>query len=74
MHEESIDHHLRQALSHLEIALNQSIHAVLENQDAKKEVAPKWESFLGQFMHLLREKGKKSRTNPLSWISFAKLR
>jgi hypothetical protein len=74
VHEQSIDHHLREALTHLEMALNESIRTVLENQDAKKEIAPKWENFLGQFFGMVKEKGKKSRINLLAWVSFAKIR
>jgi hypothetical protein len=74
VHEESIDFHLKEALIHLETALNQSIRTVLENEGAQKEIAPKWEHFLGQFFGMIKEKGKKARVNPLGWISFAKLR
>jgi hypothetical protein len=70
----SVDNHLNQALSHLEAALNESIRTVLENQDAKKEIAPKWVHFLAQFFGMAKEKGKKSRMNLLGWISFAKIR
>jgi hypothetical protein len=34
----------------------------------------KWEKFIGDFFHLVREKGKKSRINLLGWINFSKLR
>jgi hypothetical protein len=74
LHEESIDFHLGEALHHLETALNQSIHSVLENEGAKKEIAPKWEHFFGQFIGMVKEKGKKARVNPLAWISFSKIR
>jgi len=72
--EQSIDTHLMEALIHLEAAMNESIRTVLENQSAKKEIAPKWEHFLGQFYGMVKEKGKKSSINLLSWISFAKIR
>lgn len=71
---QSIDFHLQEALSHLEIAINQSIHTVLENESARKDIGQKWEKFLGEFYGRVKEKGKKSRINLLSWISFAKLR
>lgn len=70
----TIDDHLNEALRHLESAVNQSIHAVLNNEDARKETGQKWERFLGQFYGLVKEKGKQSRVNLLSWISFAKIR
>lgn len=69
-----IDHHLKEALTHLESAINQSIHTVLENEQARKDIGRKWEQFLGEFYGLVKEKGKKSRVNLLSWISFAKIR
>ncbi|KZE72433.1 hypothetical protein [Paenibacillus jamilae] len=74
MSEQNIDNHLREALAHLEMALNQSVRSVLENDSAKKEIGLKWERFLGEFMGQIREKGKKSRLNLLSWISFPRIR
>ncbi|TDF93038.1 hypothetical protein [Paenibacillus piri] len=74
MTEQNIDTHLREALSHLELALNQSVRCVLENDSAKKEIGLKWEQFLGEFIGLVREKGKKSRLNLLSWITFPRMK
>ncbi|TXK84416.1 hypothetical protein FU659_08970 [Paenibacillus sp. N3.4] len=72
--EQNVDFHLREALSHLETALNQSIRSVLENDDTKKEIGLKWEKFLGAFIGQVREKGKKSRLNLLGWITFPRNR
>jgi hypothetical protein len=74
LHEESIDFHLREALSHLDAALDQSIRSVVEHEGAQKEIAPQWEHFFGQFIGLAKDKGKKARVNPLRWISFGKIR
>lgn len=74
MTEQNIDFHLREALAHLETALNQSVRTVLENDGAKKEIGLKWENFLGEFMSQVREKGKKSRINLLNWIAFPRIR
>ncbi len=74
MEEQDIDYHLREALSHLETALNQSVRMMLENSGAKKQIGVKWEGFLGQFLGQVREKGKKSGINLLSFISFPRLR
>jgi hypothetical protein len=74
MEEQSIDDHLRQALLHLETALDSSVRIVSENEGAKKEMGLKWEGFLGEFLHLVRDKGRKSRINLLGWINFSKLR
>lgn len=74
MQSHTVDSHLKEALTHLETAMNISIHTVLENESARKEIGQKWEQFLGQFYGLVKEKGKKSRINMLSWISFAKIR
>lgn len=68
--ENKIEYHIRQALSHLEIAMDQSIGQVLEDNGAKDAVGMKWQHFLGEFMNLVREKGKQSRMNLLSWVSF----
>ncbi|UUZ86121.1 hypothetical protein LJK88_23470 [Paenibacillus sp. P26] len=74
MAEQNIDYHLREAISHLETALNQSVRTVLENEGAKKEIGGKWETFLGEFISMVREKGKKSRINILGWITFPRIR
>jgi hypothetical protein len=74
MTEQTIDYHLREALSHLENALNQSVSIVLENDGAKKEIGEKWETFLGEFIGQVRDKGKSSRINVLSWIHFPRMR
>ncbi|NGM82914.1 hypothetical protein G5B47_10865 [Paenibacillus sp. 7124] len=70
----TIDQHLQEALAHLEEAINQSMHSVADNQASSKEIGGKWEHFLGQFYGMVKDKGKKSRVNLLSWISFAKIR
>lgn len=74
MQNHTIDHHLREALAHLEQAINQSIHTVLNNQATSQELGNKWEQFLREFYGMVKEKGKKTRVNLLSWISFAKVR
>jgi hypothetical protein len=73
-HEQSVDFHLQQALSHLEAALNKSIKLILDNQDEKKIIGNKWEMFLGKFFGMVREKGKQSKMNLLTWISFPRIR
>ncbi|MFD0679320.1 MULTISPECIES: hypothetical protein [unclassified Paenibacillus] len=72
--QQNIDIHLQEALSHLELAINQSVKCVLENDSSKKEIGLKWERFLGEFMGQVRDKGKKSRLNLLSWITFPRVR
>ncbi|MDB5055324.1 MAG: hypothetical protein JWM44_3374 [Bacilli bacterium] len=72
--EQTIDYHLHKALSHLEIALNISVNKVLENESTKKQVGQKWEGFLGEFFSIMREKGKKSKINLLSWLTFPRIR
>jgi hypothetical protein len=74
MQSNAIDSHLKEALIHLEAALNLSIQTGLENESARKEIGQQWEQFLGQFFGQVKEKGKKSRLNLLSWISFSKIR
>jgi len=74
MQNQTIDHHLQEALAHLEKAINQSIHTVQENQATSKELGGKWEHFLGEFYGMVKDKGKKTRINLFSWISFAKIR
>ncbi|HJV45522.1 MAG TPA: hypothetical protein VJ824_07330 [Bacillota bacterium] len=70
----NIDDHLRQALSHLVTAINKSIFMIMQNDSSKKEIGQKWESFLGQFFGYVRDKGKESRVNLMSLISFSRLR
>jgi hypothetical protein len=71
--QKSIDEHLRQALAHLETALNQSVSTVLKNEAAKREIGQKWEGFLGEFFRYIREKGKENKVNLLGWISFPRI-
>lgn len=74
MEEQSVDFHLKQALSHLEVAINKSIRLILEKQEEKQTIGNKWEQFLGEFLGLVREKGKQSKMNLLAWISFPRIR
>jgi hypothetical protein len=73
MEGQKVDYHLQQAFAHLREALNASIGMVLENNGTKSEIGKKWEIFLGEFFGLVRAKGKESKLNLLSWISFPKL-
>jgi hypothetical protein len=72
--EQSVKDHLHQALAHLEIALNQSILLIQTDEKSKKIIGQNWESFLGEFFGQVREKGKQSRVNLLSLISFPRMR
>ena len=72
--EHNIDDHLRQALAHIESAINSSIIAGAENPSAQKLIGQKWEAFLGQFFEYARVKGKEQRVNLLGWISFPRIR
>jgi hypothetical protein len=71
---EMVINHLRQALSHLDTALNMTIESLRENPDSKKTVGSIWEEFLGTFFGKVRRKGKENNINLLSLISFPKLR
>lgn len=73
MESQKVDHHLQQAFAHLREALNESIGLVNNNQVSKSEIGKKWESFLGAFFTMVKTKGKESKINLLSWISFPKL-
>jgi hypothetical protein len=72
--EQTIKHHLHEALTHLEIALNQSILLIQDDEKSKKIVGQEWEGFLGEFFGQVREKGKKSRVNLMSLLSFPRIR
>jgi hypothetical protein len=73
MEGQKVDYHLQQAFAHLKEALNESIGMVLENQGTKAAVGKKWEVFLGEFFGMVKSKGKESKLNLLSWISFPRL-
>lgn len=73
MEGQKVDYHLQQAFAHLKEALNTSIGLVLQNQGSKVEIGKKWELFLGEFFSMVKAKGKESKLNLLSWISFPKL-
>jgi hypothetical protein len=70
----TIDYHLQEALSHLEMALHKSVSTITENEGAKKQVGHKWEEFLSKFFHSVRENGKKSRINLLGLFTFPRFR
>jgi hypothetical protein len=72
--EQTVKHHLHEALTHLEIALNQSIQLIQDDEKSKKMVGQNWEVFLGEFFGQVREKGKKSRINLIGLISFPRIR
>ncbi|WP_176585924.1 hypothetical protein [Priestia megaterium] len=67
-------HHLKQALSHLDSALNVTIQSLHSNPDSKKIVRTIWEEFLGTFFGRVKAKGKENNMNLLSLISLTKLR
>jgi hypothetical protein len=72
--EQTVKYHLQEALIHLEIALNQSIRLIQDDDKSKIMVAQNWENFLGEFFGQVREKGKKSRINLMGLISFPRIR
>jgi hypothetical protein len=72
--ENNIDYHLREALMHLEAAVNQSVNTILKNDGNKKEIGLKWDQFLGQFFGKVREKGKETKINLLGLITFSRIR
>ena len=72
--EQTVDDHLKQALAHLEAAINLSVELGADNPGNQKIVGKKWEEFLGQFFDYARVKGKEQRVNLLGWISFPRLR
>jgi hypothetical protein len=72
--DKTIDYHLQEALSHLEMALHKSVSMIAEQESNKKAVGQKWEEFLGNFFHSVREHGKKSKINLLGLFSFPRFR
>ncbi|KLU60771.1 hypothetical protein CEB3_c27440 [Peptococcaceae bacterium CEB3] len=69
-----IDEHLKEALSHLEQAIEQSVRMIVREPAAQKELARAWELFLGDFLGSVREKGKQYGVNLFNLISFPRLR
>ncbi|QGQ94727.1 hypothetical protein EHS13_07440 [Paenibacillus psychroresistens] len=72
--EQIVKEQLHEALSHLAVAINHSILLVQADEKSKKIVGHDWESFLGDFFSQVREKGKVSRINLMSLISFPRMR
>jgi hypothetical protein len=72
--DEMVINHLRQALMHLDMALNVTIESLREKPESKKLVGTIWEEFLGTFFGKIRKKGKEHNVNLLSLVSFPKLR
>ncbi|WP_338752282.1 hypothetical protein [Bacillus sp. FJAT-52991] len=73
-HNEEVISHLRQALLHLDYALQSTMDAIVNNPQSKKTLGKVWEDFLGTFFGKVRSKGKEHNINLLGLISFPKLR
>ncbi|MBN2909991.1 hypothetical protein JQC72_10740 [Polycladomyces sp. WAk] len=71
---DNIDHHLSQAYSHIEQALDLSIEEYKRIKQSQEALGRQWEEFLGRVYHAIKEKGKANRINLLGWISFSRLR
>jgi hypothetical protein len=72
--QQTVEFHLHQALAHLEMALDQSVQLIQASESLKKTIGPHWEAFLGEFIGYVRDKGKQSKINLLSFISFPRMR
>lgn len=72
--EQSVESHLRQALAHLEAAINLSVAAGVQDPQQQKIVGRQWEDFLARFFGYARDKGKEYRVNILGWINFPRMR
>ncbi len=68
-----IARHLNEAFRHLQEALTMSIQTVKDDKSMQKPIGDMWEQFLGNFFQTLRTKGKESKLNLLSLVSFPKL-
>lgn len=71
---QSIEHHLGEALVHLEAAINLSVMRGAQDPEQQKIIGRQWEGFLARFFGYARDKGKEHRVNILGWISFPRLR
>jgi hypothetical protein len=65
---------LRQAMAHLDNALNISLRTVKEDPDSKKIIGEIWEEFLGSFIGRVRSKGKESNINIMGFFPLLKMR
>ncbi len=70
---EEIPHHLKEAMGHLEAALNLSIQSLKEGPQAEQHIGHLWEDFLGSMFGQIREKGKENKLNLLNLISFSNI-
>jgi hypothetical protein len=68
-----IARHLNEAFRHLQEALSISIQTVNADKSMQKPIGEMWEQFLGNFFQTIRAKGKESKLNLMSFISFPKL-
>jgi hypothetical protein len=66
--------HLKQALSHMEQAIRDSIQTIEGNPSSQKEIGYIWEEFLGTFFGKVRTIGKEHKINLLNLISFERLK
>lgn len=66
--------HLKQALLHLDKALQATICSLHADPTSKKSLGSLWEQFLGTFFGRVRTVGKENKINLLNLISFARLK
>jgi len=71
---EQVIEQLREAMAHLDQALNLSAQSLKEDPKSKKMIGAIWEEFLGSFMGRVRSKGKESNINLMGMFPYFKLR
>lgn len=70
--QEEIVESLRQAMVHLENALDTSIQSVKEEENNKSMTLDIWEEFMKTFMKKVKTKGKENDLNLLGMMSVPK--
>ncbi|MCM2536010.1 hypothetical protein NDK43_31610 [Neobacillus pocheonensis] len=66
--------HLKQALSHLDQAIRETIQSLKEDPAAKNNLGHVWEEFLGTFFGRIKTIGKENKMNLLNLVSFERLK
>ena len=64
---------LEQAMGLIREVVNSSLEIMLQQPERSKEVTGLWEDFLGEFLSFVKKRGKETRRNLFTAVSFRKI-
>ena len=64
---------LEQAMGLIREVVNSSLEIMLQQPERSKEVTSLWEDFLSEFLSFVKKRGKETRRNLFTAVSFRKI-